>query len=155
MIGLLSTMFGQNPNSVFIAYEDTLAQLGPEILYGSNDSVKYAANHKFLSILNKAIRTPNSFEYPFDKLKTIARLSPADNTFRLFNWNLVRQDGTYEYFCLIQAFNKRFDKYQVFILKDQSDNINSPEDVSLTSQDWFGVHYFSLIAIKKRLNVKR
>ena len=91
IIGSLLTLLGQNSNNILIAYEDSLQELGPEILYGSNDSIKYAANHKFISILTKALKTPNSFDYPFDKLITIARLSPLDNTFRIFNWNWQRQ----------------------------------------------------------------
>ncbi len=152
IIGSLLTLFGQSSNNVFVAYEDTLAELGPEILNGRNDSVKFAANYKFISILTKALKTPNSFEYPFDKLITIAKLSPNDNTFRIFNWNLAKEDGTYQYFCILQAFNKRFDRYQIFNLNDQSVNIKNPENASLTAQDWYGAHYFRLIGIKKRRN---
>lgn len=152
IIGALLTLCGQNSNNILVAYEDSLQELGPEILYGSNDSLKHAANNKFISILTKALKTPNSFDYPFDKLITISRLSPLDNTFRIFNWNLPKQDGTYEYFCIIQAFSKRFEKYQIFNLNDQSTTITNPQNASLTSQDWYGAHYFELIGIKNRRN---
>jgi len=148
----LASGFCQNSNIVFDAYEDSLVELGPEILNGSNDSVKFAANHRFINILTKALKTQNSYNFPFDKLKTIARLSPLDNSFRLFNWTIALEDGTYKYYCIIQSYNKRFDKYQIFVLEDKSEKIIKPENAALTGQDWYGAHYFNIIGIKKRNN---
>ena len=130
--------------------EDSLISLGKIIRDGETDFIKYNANEKFLILLEKALITENSFNYPFDSLITIARLKSEDNKFRIFNWLLKKADGTYEYFGFIQAWNKKLKKHILYPLKDNSENIKTLETQLLEPINWYGVLYYKIIYNKYR-----
>jgi len=132
----------------FKPIEDSLKVLGKIILNGETEFIKYNANEKFLTLLESALISEKSFDYPFDSLITIARLTADDNRFRLFNWNLKKDDGTFEYFGIIQAWNKKNKKYIIYPLKDNSDIIKNPESQLLEPLNWYGAHYYKLIYTK-------
>jgi hypothetical protein len=126
--------------------EDSLKILGKIIINSDTDFVKYNANEKFLSLLEKTLLSNNkSFDYPFDSLKTIARLTSDDKKFRILDWNLRKNDGTYEFFGFIQVWNRQENKYMLYPLKDNSDKIKKPEDQLLDNLNWFGAQYYKII----------
>lgn len=134
----------------FVKIEDSLKVLGKIILNGENDFIKYNANDKFLTLLESALITDKSFNYPFDSLTTIALLTSPDNKFRIFNWNLKKTDCTYEYFGFIQAWNSKEKKYIIYPLKDNSETIKNPETQTLDNLNWYGVHYYKIIFNKTK-----
>ena len=129
----------------FPKVEDSLKVLGKIILNGTNDFEKYNANEKFLTLLESALLTEKSFDYPFDSIATIAKLTSPDNKFRIFNWNIKKSDYTYEYFGFIQAWNKKQSRYVLYPLTDKSESIVNPENQTLDNTNWFGVHYYKII----------
>jgi hypothetical protein len=135
-------------NEDFIKAEDSLKVLGNLIRDGENDFIKYNANEKFLTLLESTLLGENSFSYPFDSLNMIARICSPDNKFRIFNWNIKKADNTYEYFGLIQVWNKKQKKYFLYPLKDNSDKIIKPESQVLDDQNWYGALYYKLIYSK-------
>ncbi len=130
---------------LFSQYEDTLQNIAKDILYGANDFIKYNANDKFMSTLQNALKNDRSFDYPFDSLISIARLRSPDNSFRIFNWNLPKSDGTYEYFGIIQTHKLGNERYDIYVLTDRSDEIKDPENQILSYDNWYGAHYYKLI----------
>jgi hypothetical protein len=137
--------FSQQNKVDFAIIEDSLKKLGKIILNGETEFIKYNANEKFLTLLEGALISDKSFDYPFDSLITIARLMPDDKRFRIFNWNLKKDDGTYEYFGIIQAWSKKEKKYILYPLKDNSDKITNPEMQLLEPLNWYGAHYYKII----------
>lgn len=126
--------------------EDSLKVLGKIIIRSDTDFVKYNANEKFLSLIQSALMSSDkSFDYPFDSLKTVARLTSDDKKFRLLVWNLRKSDGTYEYFGFIQAWSDKENKYLLYPLKDCRDKIKKPEDQLLDNLNWFGAQYYKII----------
>lgn len=126
--------------------EDSLMKLGKIIIKSDTDFIKYNANEKFQSLLETAlISSDNTFDYPFDSLKTIAHLSSDDKKFRIFVWNLRKNDGTYEYFGFLQSWSDMENKYVLFPLKDSRDKIKKPEDQLLDNLNWFGAQYYKII----------
>jgi hypothetical protein len=136
--------------NIFISYENTLKRIGVTILYGENDSVKYAASSQFTTLLLEALKLEGSYDYPFDSLKTIARLMPVDKKFRIFNWNLPKDDGTYEYFGIIQLNNTTGNNYKIIQLEDKSFDISTPETGIFTGDNWYGALYYKIIEKKYR-----
>jgi hypothetical protein len=136
--------FSQNQQELKKA-EDSLAVLAKIILNGHTDFIKYNANEHFVTLLESALITDRSFDYPFDSLVSIARLTSDDKKFRIFNWHIAKSDGTYEYFGFIQAWNDKEKKYIIYPLKDNSDNITNPEDQLLEPLNWYGAHYYKII----------
>lgn len=131
--------------TVINQYEDTLKVLARDILYAKNDFIKYDANEKFILTLQNALKLEHSFNYPFDSLISIAILRSPDNSFRIFNWNLPKADGTYEHFGIIHTYKLGKDKYEVYVLDDKSDVIENPETQILSHDNWYGAHYYKLI----------
>jgi len=132
-------------NTMLNLYEDSLRLIARDILYGENDFIKYDASERFLNTLVLALSDEKSFNYPFDSLISISRLRSPDNTFRIFNWNLPKTDGTYEYFGVIQTYKLGKSKHEIFVLTDKSDEIDYPETQILTSENWYGAHYYKII----------
>lgn len=127
--------------------EANLSQLGPTILKGKNDSERVAANTAFMDLFEKALSDPDSYNYPFDSLITISRLTPSDKAFHLFTWNMPCDDGTYKYFGYVQ-FKHKGEGVKVVKLIDNSDKIQSPESKSLSAKNWFGTHYYAIVETK-------
>jgi len=138
--------FGQNDN-LFRIHEDTLKLLGIKILSGENDSVKFNANNMFQQKLHYILSLEGSYDYPFDSLVTVARIKPPDGTFKIFNWNLPKSDGTYNYFGILQT------RDSLFVLTDSSDQITSPESALLSTENWYGSHYYKIIQKDHKSNV--
>jgi hypothetical protein len=149
LIGSWSLVQGQR-SSTLKFWEDSMVTIASTILNGENDSVRYAAHAKFTAILSAALKQKGSFKYPFEQLNTIAKLSPSDKSFRIFNWNLPRDDGTYEYFGMVHRYNKQYKNYQVFALEDGSANLGNGDQKVLSAKTWYGAHYYSLVEMKKK-----
>jgi len=147
LIFQISFVFSQN-EAELKKYEDSLKVLGKIIIEGHTDFIKYNANESFLTLLESALLTEKSFDYPFDSLTSIARLVSPDNKLRIFNWNLKKSDDTFEYFGLIQFWSEKDKKYKIFSLNDSSETILNPEMQILSNWRWYGAHYYKLILNK-------
>ena len=147
-IVFLSFTIGKSQDPNFKLYEDSLKSIAPLILNGATDIEKLQANSQFIELLSKVLEKEGSFKYPFDSLVTIARLQSDAGSFRIFNWNLPKEDGTYLYFGIIQWYNKKSGQTDLFPLKDKSKKINLPEIKKLSNNNWYGAHYYDLAAHK-------
>ncbi len=112
---------------------------------GGNDRLKYEANEKFTNLLEEALYIKKSFDYPFDSLKTIARLVSPDNRFKIYNWVIAKLDGTFDYYVFLQSYNEKKNTYDVFKLTDKSSDIIAPEFQTLDANNWYGALYYKII----------
>ena len=124
--------------------EDSLKFFSSEIQKAGNDSVRLFFNRQFHETLYRTLLLPGSFEYPFDSLKTIGKLTSPDKKFRIYNWNLPKGDGTNSYFGFIQLYAKA-NLYSIYDLIDCSDSIAQPEIALLDNNSWFGALYYKII----------
>jgi len=129
-------------------FEDSMKLTAPIILKGNNDNLKYEASEKLYTFLTEALEFENSFNYAFDSLKTISILKSPDNYFRIFTWNLQKQDGSYDYFGLIQVNPKKTKGDN--IIKLNNGHIKSSLSMSdvLMPEEWYGAHYYNIIQKK-------
>ena len=132
-----NSLFSQNiSQNVIIEYEDTLSVIAHTIMNGETEKIRTQANIGFLSELKEVLKYKKSYLYPFDKLVTISKLNPTDNSFRLFSWILKKEDGSYNYFNLIvlEATGKN-DFNTIIELKDNKNVLNS-ENNTLDKDNW-------------------
>jgi hypothetical protein len=133
---------------ILLQLQDSLRKIEPRIFTSKTDDQKYDANKKFIALLAEALSYKESFDFPFDSLKGVARLVSPDKKFRIINWNLPRNDGTFEYFGFIQSYSKKEKSYMLFRLADKSDEIaNAPNTVG-TPDKWYGMLYYKIIETK-------
>ncbi|HWY34046.1 MAG TPA: hypothetical protein VNX68_05325 [Nitrosopumilaceae archaeon] len=143
--------FGQNSLSekdivFFKKYEDSLKKLQKDVFFSKSDSLKSRANKKFLELWEEILLNKISFEYPFDSLKEVARLSSPDKKFRIINWNISKDnDATQMYYGYIQVLNPKTNDYDLYHLIDKSGSIKNPETYLGDNNKWFGMLYFKLI----------
>ena len=144
-------LFSQKQEKEFatlLLYQDTLVSLQQKMFKGKNDGEKYRANRIFLNILQRALNTKNSFEFGFDSLTSIARLVSPDKLFKIYNWNIPKEDGTHEYFGFIQAFTKKAKMYVVYPLIDKSGDVINPENYISDNNKWYGMLYYKILEKK-------
>lgn len=150
ILALLSLdAFSQKGNNKLIAqYEDTLKIMAHKIMNAETEKERRVSNNNFIKTLNQALQYEKSFNFPFDSLVTIARIKAPDNTFRIFNWLLRKDNGSYKYYGIVHYHNKKQKKYELITLTDNSANIRNPEYADLDAKNWYGALIYDIIYIK-------
>ncbi len=122
--------------------EDTLGVLGYAILNDSVEGERFAACKVFITTLVRSLKIENSFNYPFEQLKSVSILTPPDSTFRIFTWQLYVNDSTYQYYGTIQM-NER--NLKLFPLRDHSaEMVPFPANEQLSADRWYGALYYNI-----------
>src|SRR5687768_1539329 len=80
---------------LLIKREDSLRRFSDSMINGTTPSIRFRADSNFVRALVRSLRVKNSFNYPFESLKTISRLYPPDSSFRIFTWQLKRDEYVY------------------------------------------------------------
>jgi len=142
--------FAQKGNSkLFAEYEDTLKVIAHAIMNAETEAEKRLANQAFTINLTEVLQYEKSFKFPFDSLPTISRILSPDNTFRIFNWLLKKDNGAYEYYAIVHYHNKKRKRYEIIPLVDNSANIRNAEQEDLDAKNWHGGLYYQIAYIKK------
>lgn len=129
------------------AYEMRLKALSDSLLDGSKPRIRAEAHRKFIPLLKKALKVPGSFDYPFDSLVFMKKLVPEDRSFRMFNWTLKFEDGTFHYVAAIQMNTK--DSLKLIPLYDKSAKMDtSLDEAILDPEHWFGALYYTIFDCK-------
>ncbi len=140
--------FAQKQSDYLAAEEKKLNALSLKIVNARADYERYEANEAFLSGLTNCLKTEKSFSYAFDSIKAISILTSDDKKIRIFSWAVPKDDGSYEYFGIIQSYNERSKNYDIHILKDKSEEIQNPESQALKTDFWYGCVYTEIIQVK-------
>jgi hypothetical protein len=132
--------------------EAELAPLAALVLNDSSTERKIAVNKQLIQRLTRLLQRPESYDHPFTALKTISRLSPADETFRIFTWYIIDNptqayysDDSHYYFGLVQ---RRFvdargeTHYLVIPLMELEQLPMGVENMVFDNFSWFGALYY-------------
>lgn len=134
------------------ASEDTLALLAYAVVNDSVEAERFAACRALITRLVKTLKEPNSFKYPFERLRSVSILAPADSSFRIFTWQLFVNDSTYRYYGAIQLNRQEL---ALFPLIDRSfDYEKAPAGELLKPEHWFGALYYNLREFKTKEGTK-
>lgn len=136
--------------SVFNLYQDTLQNICKNLYTpGKSDADKQKYNRELLITFERVLNTDNSFDFPFDSLKKdMAILLSPDEKFRIINWDLAKDDGTYEYYGFIQMKHAEPNMKSLYPLIDKSAEIKNPENAISDNKKWFGMLYYYIIPKK-------
>jgi len=134
------------PDSVYRGYEIQLSQSMQQIAgirFNQNmaDSLSQNLVVEFKEILEKE----GAFDFPFDSIFPIGKVTSPDGKVRIFTWNIVLDDGAYKYYGLMQYREKAKSTSNVFVLSDSSAFIVDPEKASLAPENWFGALYYQIV----------
>jgi hypothetical protein len=131
--------------------EDTLGVLSFSMQNDTTEQDRMLACHQMIRVLKTALKTQNSFSYPFQRLKAISILAPPDSTFRIFTWQLFVNDSTYRYYGAIQMAGKELKLYPLI---DRGHEIEDPLSVELTHDRWLGSLYYALVPFGTKKQAK-
>lgn len=146
----------ENDLAYYTKLEDSLKTLQKSVFFSKKEKDRFEANKKFLAIWNDIITNEKSFQYPFDSLKEISRLTSPDKKFRIVTWDIMKDDGTHAYFGFIQnnttfvkrvgLFKKTYTQaYQFYSLQDKSSTVKSAENYTGDHTKWYGMLYVDII----------
>jgi len=148
-----NTIQAEDSSSLIHLYEDTLNELQyQKANLHTSDAYRQDANQRFLSVLKRALMLPGSFNYPFDSLKTLSRLTSPDKQFRILNWNVAWHNGTSGYYGFIQSYDARKKAYTLYELKDKSTDIANQQSAVGTTDNWLGMLYYKIIPDENEKN---
>ncbi len=122
-------------------YEDTLGLCGYTVVNDSKPEVRFLSCRKMITTLVKALKIRNSFQYPFEQLRTVSILYPPDSTFRVFTWQLFVGEDDYRYFGAIQLNTPDL---QLFPLVDRSAELESAGTEPVSPDRWHGALYYNI-----------
>src|SRR2546421_3238200 len=123
--------------------EDSLKKLSQMIVFAPNPAISLRADSNFVRTFVRALKTRNSFYYPFDSV-SISKLYAPDSSFRIFTWQWQKDDNVYLQKGAIQM---RTDdgSLKLFPLHDVSMFSNKPADSVRTNKNWIGAIYYRII----------
>jgi hypothetical protein len=124
--------------------EDSLSHYSHEMIFDSIAENRFHYDSVFIRNFVQALKTPYSFEYPFDSIITISKLYAPDSTFRIFTWQLQRDESYYRQEGAIQMKTKD-GSLKLFPLFDVSDYTSTPTDSVRTTKNWIGALYYNIV----------
>ncbi len=134
-------------NKFLLAKEDSLKTVALKIVQGRNAADRFFADSAFTRIFVRALRTKNSFYYPFDSIINISKLYAPDSSFKIFTWQLMINENTIRQHGAIQM--KTDDgSFKVFPLIDKSDVTINQTDTIADNKGWMGAVYYKIIQKK-------
>ncbi|MGM9477972.1 hypothetical protein ACS5PU_16180 [Pedobacter sp. GSP4] len=135
----------QQGNNKLIVFQDSLIKLSGNVLATQSDAEKLDINGKFVKTLVEALKTPNSFAFPFDSLKNISVIKSPDQAFRILSWYVQLENGTYRYYGAIQM-NTKGGPLKLYPLIDQTENLSDPNIIT-NNQKWLGARYYEIVPV--------
>jgi hypothetical protein len=131
-------------------YQDSLNYLGKKFINDDTEMERMNANAEFIRTLVKALKIPQSFNFPFDSVKSITILKSPDNRFRILTWHIAFDDGSYRFYGTVQM--NTGDKLLMYPLEDYSPYIKNPEDTITNNTKWYGAQYYKIIPVNANQN---
>lgn len=134
-----------------VTIERALRPLAQYVLGGQDVALKLEANQQLQTYLTAVLSRPESYAYPFDSLRTVSIVAPADGSFRVFTWQMTDPSGNHQYNGIVQRRFQPNPKAKdpmvgativAIPLTDATDRTKDVERISLTPDRWFGALYY-------------
>jgi len=124
--------------------EEIIKPYSKDMIMADEAVDRYRADSFFTRGLVTALRTPNSFYYPFDSLQTVSRLYAPDSAFRIFTWQLMKDFSSYRQKGAIQM-RTADGSLKLIPLFDNSEYVENPVDSVRNDKNWIGAIYYRII----------
>ena len=119
---------------------DSLQFYGNIMLNDPSAEQRKISGEKFGQLVDEMLRSPESFNFPDNKVRSISILESPDRRFRILTWNIPLDSGSYHFSGRMQMRSP----YKVIVLNDVSYNLNKPEGKALRKGDWYGAIYYQI-----------
>jgi hypothetical protein len=129
--------------------ETKLKVLFTKLASGHTEQEKSATADSIANLLNTTLHLPGSFEYAFQTLSALGKITSRDQHLRIFTWNVPLSDGTNTYYGLLQYRSGHDDAIRVYPLTDARSSISDPAMATLTRKNWYGCLIYEIIEKKQ------
>jgi len=123
--------------------EDTLKSISRNVSLGETPVARFHANDSFVRKFVQTLKIKNSFYYPFDSI-AISKLYSPDSVFRIFTWQLKKDEYIYHQMGAIQM-NTPDGSLKLLSLHDRSSFTAKPWDSTRSRNNWIGAIYYKII----------
>lgn len=124
--------------------EDTLKTLSDSMINAVSPAQRFRSDSAFVRGLVRSLKVKNSFQYPFDSLYTISRLYSPDSAFRIFTWQLKKDEYVFIQKGAIQL-KTNDGSLKLFPLFDYSMFSAKPLDSTRGRNNWIGAIYYKIV----------
>jgi hypothetical protein len=124
--------------------EDSLRIQADSMINALSPGKRFLSDSFFVRTLVRALRIPHSFHYSFDSLQTISRLYAPDSSFRIFTWQLKKDEYFYYQKGAIQL-RTNDGSLRLYPLFDASMFTSNPLDSVRSRNNWIGAIYYKVI----------
>jgi hypothetical protein len=124
--------------------EDSLKIFADKMINAQEAPERFRSDSNFIRGLVRALKVSNSFYYPFDSLRTVSRLYSPDSAFRIFTWQLKKDEYVFLQKGAIQM-NTNDGQLKLFPLFDFSMYTGKPLDSVRTKDNWIGAIYYKIV----------
>jgi hypothetical protein len=128
-------------------HQDSLMRFANNIVNAQEANDRFRADSIFIRMLVRTLKTPNSFYYPFDSLASISKLYAPDSSFRIFTWQVKKDEFVYLQRGAIQK-RTADGSLKLIPLHDVSMFTPKPLDSVRTATNWIGAIYYRIIEKK-------
>jgi hypothetical protein len=128
--------------------ESTLNRLFHRLTPALPDPDKIMVNDSIACQLAQALQMSGSFDYPFDQLKNLGKITSPDKKVRIITWNLPLSDGSCSFFGFVLRKPDNTNDPAVFRLMDKRPEIANPASASCNADNWYGCLVYELIEKK-------
>ena len=124
--------------------QDSLRLFADSMINSESPATRFRSDSNFIRGLVRALKLKNSFGYAFDSLTTVSRLYAPDSSFRIFTWQMKKDEYVLLQKGAIQM--KTADgSLKLFPLFDASMFTGKPEDSVRNRNNWIGAIYYKII----------
>lgn len=137
-------LFAQD-KALFANYQKQITQQIELVYSEPNANQRYHASEAVSQLFAAALALDDSFKWKWDFGNRISVLTAPDRKFRIITWPVVRDNGEYECFGFVQAYDEQEERYDVYPLNDKSFEIVNRDEAVLSPDNWLGAVYQELI----------
>jgi len=124
--------------------EDTLNPIARKMIFDADPSKRFEADSIFTRTFVRALRIPNSFNYPFDSVITVSKTYAPDSSFRIFTWQFQKDEDYFRQRGAIQI-KTNDGSLKLIPLLDASDFTDAPTDSVRDNKHWIGAIYYGIV----------
>lgn len=128
--------------------EETVARLFDSLKASEDDSLKALISKEIESQLTQMLQQQESFDYPFDRLKYLGKVTSDDKKIRIYTWLYPLFDKTFGYGGLIQ-YKKSKKELAVNRLVTKRKARIPGSGQRIPAGDWYGALYYKALHVSK------
>lgn len=124
--------------------EDSLKVYADSMINAEQAGKRFLSDSQFVKTFVRALKIKHSFFYSFDSLETVSKLYPQDSSFRIFTWQLKKDEYMYYQKGAIQIHTPD-GSLKLYPLFDASMFTSKPQDSIRRRNNWIGAIYYKII----------